>query len=92
MFRCITEIEFQQRGVGRNLAFSFDFVHEFEATDTWVDLTNQAKITFPKNVYVKDTKTNQLISLGGTNPNVQVNSLFHRGDALTISMGYYRYD
>ena len=91
MFRCITEIEFQQKGAGRNLAFSFDFVHEFEATNTWVDLTNQCKITFPKNVYVK-SKTGELISLGGTNPNVQVNSLFHRGDYLTVSMGYYRYD
>lgn len=91
MFRCITEIEFQQKGEGRNLAFSFDFVHEFEATDTWVDLTNQCKITFPKNVYVKD-KTGQLISLGGTNQNVQVNTLFHKGDALTVSMGYYRYN
>ena len=91
MFRCVTEIEFNQKGDGRNLAFSFDFVHEFEASDTWVDLTNQCKITFPKNVYVKSS-TGQKISLGGTNKDVQVNTLFHKGDALTISMGYYRYD
>jgi hypothetical protein len=90
MLRAVTEVEFLQKGDGRNLGFSFDFVHEFEASDTWVDLTNQCKITFPKNVYVKNQQ-GQLISLGGTNPDVQVNSLFHRGDYVSISMGYYRY-
>ena len=91
MFKCFTEIEFNQKGTGRNLGFTFNFVNEFEATDTWVDLTNQCKITFPKNVYVKDTN-GQLISLGGANTKVLVDNLFHRGDALTVSYGYYRYD
>lgn len=91
MFRCITEISFEQQGSGRNLAFTFNFVTEFEASDTWVDLTNQCKIKFPKNIYIKN-KQGQLISLGGTNPDVQVNTLFHKGDKVTVAMGYYVYD
>ena len=90
MLRTITEIEFLQKGTGRNLGFSFDFVNEFECTNSWVDLTNQCKITFPKNVYVKSL-TGEKIPLGGTNKDVQVDTLFHRGDYVSISMGYYRY-
>ena len=61
MVRCVTYVSFQQiekNGDGRNLAFTFDFVNEYEGSDTWVDLTNQLKLTFPKNIYVKDANGN----------------------------------
>ena len=97
MYRPITEISFEQitqiKGeAARNLKFTFNFVNEFSATDTWVDLTNQAKITFPKNIYVKDQKTGHLMPMGGTQPNLQIKNLFLRGDKVKISYGYWLED
>ena len=91
MVRCITEVSFTQLTNGRNLAFTFDFVNVFEASDTWVDLTNQGKITFPKNIYVRDAQKN-LLPLGGTQPDKRLNELFQRGDKVEISYGYYIYE
>ena len=95
MFRCYTLVKFQQRpnkgDLTRNKTFHFDFVHEFEATNTWVNLTNTLKITFPKNIYVTDSLGNKVL-LGGTNSPVQVNELFQRGDAVELTYGYYTYD
>ena len=97
MYRPITEISFEQitqitGEAARNLKFTFNFVNEFSATDTWVDLTNQAKITFPKNIYVKDQKTGHLMPMGGTQPNLQIKNLFLRGDKVKISYGYWLED
>lgn len=92
MFRCATEIKFTQvpkNGDGRNLSFTFDFVNEFECSDTWVDLTNQCSITFPKNIYVRDSNNN-LFPLGGTVKQKQLKDLFQRGDKMEISFGYYK--
>jgi len=92
MARCVTYVSFQQiekNGDGRNLAFTFDFVNEYEGSDTWVDLTNQLKLTFPKNIYVKDANGN-LIPLSGTNN--QINTLFQRGDKVALNYGYYTYN
>ena len=92
MMRCVTRIDFKSNvDSGRNLAFSFDFVNEFEAQDTWVDLTNQAKIKFPKNIYVRD-ENNTLIPLGGTNSSKLIDNLFRRGDSVSINFGYYTYE
>lgn len=89
--RCITQIDFKQLTNGRNLSFSFDFVNEFSATDSWVDLTNQCKIAFPKNIYVRDAQKN-LIPLGGTQKDKQLENLFQRGDSMSVSFGYYMYE
>jgi hypothetical protein len=91
MYRCITEISFQQVTGGRTDSFSFDFVNSFEVTDTWTELTNTAKITFPKNIYVRDAQNN-LVPLAGTGSSKQVSNLFQRGDKVKISFGYYTYD
>jgi hypothetical protein len=92
MVRCVTRIDFKSNiNSGRNLAFTFDFVNEFDATDTWVDLTNQAKIKFPKNIYVRD-ENNNLLPLGGTTNSKLVDNLFRRGDSVSINFGYYTYD
>jgi hypothetical protein len=93
MYRCITEITFEQSThvdgqAPRNLKFKFDFVHEFSATNTWVDMTNQCKITFPKNIYVRDSN-NKLLPLGGTQTDKLINNLFMRGDKITASYGYW---
>lgn len=89
--RCVTQIDFQQLTNDRKLSFSFDFVNEFSANDSWVDLTNQCKITFPKNIYVRDAQNN-LIPLGGTQKDKQLENLFQRGDSMSVSYGYYMYE
>jgi len=97
MYRCITEISFQQLTQvegkpKRDLSLFFDFVNEFEATDIWTDLTNTCKIKFPKNIYFKDAKTGALTPLGGTTTSKQINELFLRGDKVSVSYGYYLED
>ena len=73
------------------MSFSFNFVNEFSATDEWVNLTNECKITFPKNMYVKDAN-GILQPLGGTQSDLQVNNLFQRGDKVTVKYGYWLED
>jgi len=95
MFRCVTYIKIVQgQQPGRNKTLSFDFVNEFNATDTWVDLTNQAEVKFPKNIYVRDEQDN-LFYLGDPSKNAggfdNNTPLFLRGDKITISFGYRYY-
>jgi hypothetical protein len=98
MFRCITEIKFkQQEGAikGRNKTLFFNFVNQFSSTDTWVDFTNQAEITLPKNIYVTD-ENDKLIPLGGVNKNIggfdSNTPYFLKGDKVEIVFGYFYYD
>jgi len=92
MMRCVTEIKFKASAESkRDLQFTFNFVNEFEFSDSWVDLTNQAKITLPKNIYVIDKNGNKL-NLGGTEPNKLIDNLFRRGDSVSINYGYYTYE
>jgi len=97
MPRCVTKISFVQIGIDdngtqRNLGLSFDFVHEFEANDSWTSLTNSGKITVPKNLYFTDSKTGQAIGLQGAEKDKWIENLFRKGDAVTINYGYYTYD
>ena len=91
MVRCVTEVTFQQITGGRSLSFSMDFVNEFSASDSWAELTNKATIKIPKNIYVKN-KQNVKIPLGGTQAEKRISRLFQRGDAVSISYGYYTYE
>jgi hypothetical protein len=95
MYRVYTKISFVQQSSEaypfRNNTLIYNFVNQFESTDSWADFTNSAKITLPKNVFVRD-KNNQLIPLGGTNVNLggfSINApLFLRGDGVEIESGY----
>jgi len=87
MFRPVTEIIIQQKANGRSKIFSFNFCNEFSVKTSWVDLTNDCKITFPKNVYVLDANGVRQ-PLGGIQSSVQVDNLFQRGDKVTIKYGY----
>lgn len=91
MLRCVTNITIEQQGTGRNKVFNFDFVNEFTANDTWVDLTNSATIKLPKNVYYKN-KFGRLEPLMGTNVNIggfdNSTPSFLKGDKISIRAGY----
>lgn len=91
MLRCETRIVITQNSPGRDKTLKFDFVSEFDATDTWVDFTNQANVKLPKNIYAKD-ETGKLYPLGGENKNAggfsNDNPLFLKGDIITINFGY----
>ena len=96
MFRCITQIQFHQvakasDGTPRNKSLLYEFVTDFESSNSWTDLTNNAKITIPKNVYVRDAN-NRLVALAGTQNEKQIDTLFQRGDKVAINYGYWRYD
>ena len=94
MLRCITQISFKQTpkaGDGRTASFSFDFCNEFAASSSWADLTNECKIVFPKNIYVKD-KNGNLLPLSGAEPEKWIGNLFQRGDEVTVAYGYYLFE
>ena len=98
MLRPYTEITIQQitNSVERNgnfIIIKFNFCHSFEVEETWTSLTNKGKLTLPKNVYIIDGKTGDKKTLYGTSdPNKFITNLFMRGDAVTITSGYYMYD
>lgn len=75
----------------RNGEFVFDFVTEFESSDSWRDFTNNAKITLPKNVYYTDHSGKRVYlgnvstNLGGFSSNIPS---FLKGDEITIISGY----
>lgn len=94
MYRCVTNISFQQVTAGRTGKLFFDFVNEFESSDSWRDLTNNGKITLPKNLYYKDA-AGKVQPLHGTNINIGgfgLVPLFLRGDKVQIEAGYKYYN
>lgn len=99
MFRIITDIKIEQQPSRewpkRSTILNFDFVTDFECSDSWRDLTNKGKITIPKNLYFKD-QNGKLQPLNGPNVNVGGFSssapLFLRGDKVTINAGYKYYN
>jgi SUMO ligase MMS21 Smc5/6 complex component len=95
MYRCITNITIEQKAnndyPNRKGVLFFDFVTDFECSDSWRDFTNKGKITLPKNLYFRD-EAGKLQPLKGTNINVGGFSsgvpLFLRGDKVKIEAGY----
>lgn len=95
MLRVITKASFAQTPSAafpnRNKKVLFDFLHSYESGDGWMDLTNKAKITLPKNVVILD-ETGRPYNIGGTNINIggftNGSPLFLRGDKITIESGY----
>jgi len=93
MLRLLSKITITQQPTSdfpiRNSIYIFDFLHEFECVDTWEDLTNTGRITFPKNIYFKDQLGNT-ISLQGKNITSGQNAIpvLLRGDKIKIELGY----
>lgn len=75
----------------RNGEFFFDFVCEFESSDSWRDFTNECKITLPKNIYYTD-RSGRKVNLGNTSTNIGgLNGntpSFLKGDEVTLISGY----
>lgn len=94
MLNCITYIEINQVSStafpNRNKLLFFDFVNEFEAESSWESLTNNAKITLPKNISYRDenNRLQSIINIGGFTDN----PFFLRGDKIKISYGYQYFD
>lgn len=68
----------------------FDFVTHWEYSDSWINLTSNGKVTFPKNIYVTDTDTKKRFPLFGTNKSI--NAIFKRGDKVKIERFYIYWD
>jgi hypothetical protein len=74
----------------RSKSFIFDFVTSGQVSSTWQNLTDTAKITFPKNIYFKDETGNNYTwqgknVIGGSS----TPPLIMRGDKIIIEWGYY---
>lgn len=68
----------------------FDFVNHWEFSNNWEDLSAQGKIIFPKNIYVRDTKTNKRFPLFGKNK--ATGEMFKKGDKVKIQTQYIYWD
>lgn len=79
----------------RSNALTFNFCNMYESESSWNNLTDKAKVTLPKNIYVRD-RDGKLVPLGGTNINIggfdSNVPLFLRGDKITIDSGYRYFD
>lgn len=99
MFRVVTRTTFVQQPTpdfpDRNRTFIYSFINEYEASSSWQELSNTARITLPKNVYTRD-ENGKLVNLAGTTVNIGGFSnntpLFLRGDKVTIEAGYRYFD
>ena len=98
MLRPYTKITIYQQATSdfpdRTGVLYLDFCHSWEADEGWENMTDTAKIVFPKNVIVKD-RAGVPFNLYGTNKSMgggQKNVLFLRGDHVSITGGYYYTD
>lgn len=66
--------------------YTLDFVHEVQIESSWKLLTDTAKVTLPKNVYVQTSTGNK----AWTDANVYVGNspIMLRGDKIKIELGY----
>ena len=73
----------------RNSSFTMNFVTECELSSSWANLTDTAKLKFPKNIYFSD-QTGKQVSWEGKNiaGSSTTPPLVMRGDKITISLGY----
>ncbi len=89
MLNVITQIEIQQNDKvikGRKALLYFDFVCDFEASDSWENFTNKCSITLPYSVYYSDENGRKKLinNIGGFSEN----PTFLKGDKIKISGGY----
>lgn len=95
MLRLVSNIVITQQPTttypNRSNVYTLNFVNNVEIKSTWKDLTMVAKLTMPKNVFVK---TNQgLVSWVSqdmyANATVDKPPILMRGDRISINLGYY---
>lgn len=97
MLRTLTRILIEQVSTtanpGRTKKFTFNFVHSLEIVSSWANLTDTAKIVFPKKIYFVDGNGKKF-SWDGRSKNLieGTNPLLLRGDKITISLGYLYYN
>ena len=96
MLRLVSEITITQRtkfeGKARTKSISFNYVNEVEINSTWANLTDTAKVIFPKNLYYTDENGKKITwsdknIIGGSGE-----PLIMRGDKIDISLGYIYLD
>jgi hypothetical protein len=79
----------------RTKTLFFRSFNSYEASDSWADLTNKAKVTLPKNIKVAN-QYRAPEALGGTNINLGGFDtgipLYLKGDVVTIQAGYRYFD
>lgn len=87
-----TEITFTQlprdNYPDRKKVFVLDFLEECEVSDSWMDMTNTAKLKFPKNIYYVDENGNKVTWFGKNVVGGTTEPLLMRGDRISISCGY----
>lgn len=70
--------------------YTFDFVNSGEIHSSWQDLTDTAKIKFPRNIYIEDQNGNAVpLLLGTAIYNDNKNPLLLRGDKIKIELGCF---
>src|SRR4051812_4173991 len=73
----------------RGKTLTYRFFNSYEASNSWREMTDMAKVTVPKKIKVIDQNSRPLAT-DGTNINVGagVSPLFLRGDSIIIKAGY----
>lgn len=91
MLRLISDITLTQVSSkaypDRNKSLNFNFVHEVEVSSSWSNLTDTAKVIFPKNMYFLDDN-NQQVTLEGKSIIGTTDPVILRGDKIKIRLGY----
>lgn len=73
----------------RKEEYSFDFVNSCTINSSWQNLTDTAKLKFPKNVYFVNFQGKKVTWQGrGINGDTVLDPLILRGDKIKIELGY----
>lgn len=95
MIRLMCNIGFEQQpnaaNPNRNAILLFPFVADFEASHSWKNLTDTAKIKIPKKVIVRDQSTGADYDLSGRSiiaPGGDNKPFLMRGDKVVVLGGY----
>jgi hypothetical protein len=77
----------------RNKSYTLDFINDAEITSTWQNLTDTAKMIFPKNIYFVD-ETGRKVTWQGKNVigGSDTPPLILRGDKVTVDFSYSYYE
>lgn len=76
----------------RNKSLNFDFVHEVEVSSSWANLTDTARVIFPKNLYFLDENNQQVTLEGKSIIGTKTDPVLLRGDKIKVELGYIYLD